>query len=148
MYEAEGCSCQEISDVLPGRSRCSVIGIIDRHGFKRPEPAPLTPEEKADRKRRQKAQQMRRYRERAKEKATGKPKPGKPPRAKFVPVLIEKSLGIDLMDLTATSCRYAVTSQSPHRFCGLTATHGSWCEAHFHVCHNPPPEARDEQEAA
>lgn len=148
MYEREGASCQEIACVLPGRSRNSVIGIVNRQRMRRPEPSMLSPEERDERRRQQKAQQMRRYRERMREKRNASRGESKPivRREKFLPVLISNSLGIDLMDLTESSCRYPVTQSSPHRFCGLTATHGSWCETHFHVCHQAP--AIDREEAA
>lgn len=148
MYEREGASCQEISHALTGRTRNSVIGIVNRQGMRRPAPTLLSPEERDERRRQQKSQQMRRYRERIKKQreAVRASAPVTPKRNRFLPVLITSSLGVDLLDLTDSSCRYPITEASPHRFCGLTATHGRWCEAHFRVCHQSP--AADQEQAA
>lgn len=38
--------------------------------------------------------------------------------------------GIDFMELTDHTCKFALTENTPHRFCGMPTEHGSWCPAH------------------
>lgn len=49
-----------------------------------------------------------------------------------------ETLRVDLLDLKEHMCRFPVTKEGPHLFCGLQkAAHGSYCEHHARIVFQP-----------
>jgi hypothetical protein len=44
--------------------------------------------------------------------------------------------GVDLLDLGPAQCRFALTDEPPHRFCGAPTAHAgeAYCEEHARLC--------------
>jgi hypothetical protein len=114
---AKGATNQQVAQKL-GLTRNTVIGIAYRHG------------ERGQRRTKAQANNERRARERIAERREKRPEPPKPvrqPKAVIKPV---KPGGIPLEALTLTSCRWPITDNVPHRFCGCKATDGPYCPDH------------------
>lgn len=73
---------------------------------------------------------------------TGAPQRHKsPPEATRARFLLSPAppLGLDVLELTDSRCRYAVSDKVPHSFCGHPVKHGKhWCEAHYERVYRRP----------
>lgn len=114
---ATGATNQQVANKL-GLTRNTVIGIAYRHG------------DASRRRTKAQANKERRVRERLAERLEKGPRPPKPVRPLKATIKPVKPGGIALEDLTATSCRWPITENTPHRFCGCKATDGPYCPEH------------------
>lgn len=120
----DGHSAKEIVPFV-GKSRSAIIGKLHRMGLQHGNRAEAV-----------KRNQERELTRAARNRVRGSVKPesvSRPPRtvAKLKAVIKPvKPGGIPLEALTATSCRWPITENVPHRFCGCKATDGPYCPEH------------------
>ena len=124
----EGLSAQEIADRFPGRTRNAVIGVIHRNGFYRArterKPKPLT---RAPGLRAVAPSPSSPPRPVRKNPKAQKPRPAAPPlRAVDTPTY-------DVLELGKDMCRFPVTADKPHRFCGAPTDGGPYCAHHAQI---------------
>ena len=123
----DGHSAKEIVPFV-GKSRSAVIGKLHRMGLQHGNRAEAV-------KRNQERELARAARERVRgavkaERKPAPPKPVKPAGPLKAVIKPIKPGGIALEELTATSCRWPITDNSPHRFCGCKAKDGPYCPEH------------------
>ena len=135
-----GKSAGEIALVLGGVTRNAVIGKLHRLGYSRKAMGLGMPQ---------------RAKPRAKTKPVeAKQAPARRRKRKPIKITIPKAElkgrsmrdggAIDLIELSAGTCRFPITAEGPHhRFCGASPIEGSvYCEQHHALCHEKPAETK------
>jgi len=74
-------------------------------------------------------------------KAPKVPKPQPPVAAVkktvFTPITEAIIEGLTIIELTHETCRYPITENTPHLFCGKKIEHGVYCKEHGKMCYRP-----------